>query len=198
MLARGRCVHCPRLTKHCVGARILSFELLRDTTKTTKNRSASVIDSAQCTKHARGSLRSRSGASQDRLGEIFGRFPSALGPRRNSQDRPRDPFLASRTCPERASARLRNGFERPEPPKINFASIFRRFGQHIRNKIRRISFEPPATRAQIRNLKKASRDPTARLGSCEVQSLRIARTSFEMTCGQYMFSLVSLRTHKPT
>ena len=39
---------------------------------------------------------------------------------------------------------------------------------------------------------------TARLGSCVVQSLRIARTYFDMTFGHYMLSLISLRTHKPT
>ena len=39
---------------------------------------------------------------------------------------------------------------------------------------------------------------TAHLCSCAVQSLRIACTSFEITFGHYMFSLISLRTHKPT
>ena len=39
---------------------------------------------------------------------------------------------------------------------------------------------------------------TARLGSCVVQSLRIARTYFDMTFGHYMFSLFSLRTYKST
>ncbi len=115
-LARGRCVHCPRLTKHCVGARILSFELLRDTTKTTQNRSASVFDSARCTKRARGPLRSRPGASQDRPRKAFDRFPCALGPPKTPQDRSWV-FLAFRTRPERVPARPRNGFERPKPSK---------------------------------------------------------------------------------
>ena len=39
---------------------------------------------------------------------------------------------------------------------------------------------------------------TARLGSCVVQSLRTAHTSFAMTFEHYMFNLFSLRTHKPT
>ena len=39
---------------------------------------------------------------------------------------------------------------------------------------------------------------TNRLGSCVVQSPRAPRTSFAMTAEHYMFSLLSLRTHKPT
>ena len=161
-LAHGRCVHCPRLTKHCVGARILSFELLRDTTKTMRNRSASVLDSARCTKCARGWLRSRPGASWDPPGEAFGRSPNALGPPRTPKDRSRGLFWASRTRPKRVPARSRNGFERQKPPKINFASIFRRFGLRFRRYSKDFSsnfFELPATKAQNRNLKKESRDP---------------------------------------
>ena len=110
-LARGRRIHCPRLTKHCVGARILSFELLRDTTKTTQNRSASVLDSARCTKCARGPLRSCLGASQNPPGETFGWVPGALGPPQTPQDRSRTVFFGvpdpSRACPGAFPKRLR-------------------------------------------------------------------------------------------
>ena len=99
-LAHNRCVHCPRPTKHCVGARILSFELLHDTTKTTQNHSASVLNSARCTKCARRPLRSRPGASQDPPVETFGWFPGALGPPPTPQDRSRGLLLASQTRPE--------------------------------------------------------------------------------------------------
>ena len=158
-LARGRCVHCPRLTKHCVGARILSFELLRDTTKTTQNRSASVFDSARCTKRAPGPLRSRPGASQDRPRKAFDRFPCALGPPKTPQDRSWALFLAFRTRPERVPETASSAQNLPRSILhrffVNLGSIFVDF----RRMFRRISLEPPATKAQNRNLKKESRDP---------------------------------------
>ena len=127
-----------------------------------RNRSASVLDSARCTKCARGWLRSRPGASWDPPGEAFGRSPNALGPPRTPEDRSQGLSWASRTRPKRVPARSRNGFERQKPPKINFASIFRRFGLRFRRYSKDFSsnfFELPATKAQNRNLKKESRDP---------------------------------------
>ena len=126
-LAHGRCVQCPRPTKHCVGARISSFELLHDTTKTTQNHSASVLNSARCTKCARGPLQSRLGASQDPPVEIFGWFHGAFGPPRMPQDAPRSipgPYFG---IPDLSRARSRTSSERTQPPKINLASMLAPF-----------------------------------------------------------------------
>ena len=70
---------------------------------------------------------------------------------------------------------------------VDFRKIFRRF-----------SLAPRATKAQNRISKRSRAILTARLGPCVTQSLRTARTSFEMACERYMFSPFSLRTHKPT
>ena len=77
---------------------------------------------------------------------------------------------------------------------MDLGSIFVDF----RKIFRRISLDPPVTKAQIGISKRSRVILTARLGSCVVQSLRIARTPFEMTFGHYMFSLFSLRTYKCT
>ena len=71
------------------------------------------------------------------------------------------------------------------------SSIFERFFVEFRSsRLRR--------RHKIRISKRSRVILTARLGSCVVQSLRIARTSLETTFGHYMLSLISLRTHTPT
>ena len=54
-------------------------ELLRDEPETLKNRSAIVFDNVRRSKHARTLLRNGPGASWDRLGNTFGRFPGSLG-----------------------------------------------------------------------------------------------------------------------
>ena len=85
-LARGRCVHCPRLTKHCVGARILSFELSRNKTKTLKSRPARAFDGDLYAEHARTRHRGRLRASRDRSGHAFRRPPATFGLPGPSQD----------------------------------------------------------------------------------------------------------------
>ena len=77
---------------------------------------------------------------------------------------------------------------------MDLGSIFVDF----RKIFRRISLDPPVTKAQIGISKRSRVILTARLGPCEVQSLRVARTPFEMTFGHYIFSLFSLRTYKCT
>ena len=69
-----------------------------------KNRSASVCDSAWCTKRAQALLRGRPGASRDRPGKAFGRFPHALGPLRATQDRSRGGLLAPQSRPQHVPA----------------------------------------------------------------------------------------------
>ena len=72
-----------------------------------------------------------------------------------------------------------------------FSAIFERFFIDFRSsRLRR--------RHKIGISKRSRVILTARLGSCIAQALRTARASFEMTCERYMFSLFSLRTHKPT
>ena len=72
-----------------------------------------------------------------------------------------------------------------------FSAIFERFFVDFRSsRVRR--------RHKSRISKRSRVILSARLGSCVVQSLRTALTSFEMTFEHYMFSLFSLRTHKPT
>ena len=77
---------------------------------------------------------------------------------------------------------------------MDLGSIFVDF----RKIFRRISLDPLVTKAQIGISKRSRVILTARLGACEVQSLRVARTPFEMTFGHYIFSLFSLRTYKCT
>ena len=84
-------------------------------------------------------------------------------------------------------------------------SILHRFSMDLdlifvdfRKIFRRISLDPPVTKAQIGISKRSRVILTARLGSCVVQWLRIACTSLEVTFGHYMLSLISLRTDKPT
>jgi len=67
------------LTKHCVGARILSFELSRNTTKTAKNRSARAFDGDLDAERARTRLQGRLRASRDQSGHAFKRPPAAFG-----------------------------------------------------------------------------------------------------------------------
>ena len=86
----------------------------------------------------------------------------------------------------------RSAQRRPKPIfHIDFSSIFERFVVGLRSSRLRRS-------RKIRISKRSRVILTARLGSCVVQSLRTARTSFEMIFELYMFSLFSLRTHKPT
>ena len=111
----------------------------------------------------------RSGMAPESSGSVLGPargsfwpVPKRFWPSRTPEDRSWGLFWASRTRPKRVLARSRNGFERPKPPKINFASIFRRFGLRFRRYSKDFSsnfFELPATKAQNRNLKKESRDP---------------------------------------
>ena len=78
------------------------------------------------------------------------------------QDRSCGLFLASWIYPERIPVRLRNGFECPKPPKINFASIFHGFGLHFRRFSKDFSSNfarPACDESTNRNLKKESRDP---------------------------------------
>ena len=69
-----------------------------------KNRSASVCDSAWCTKRAQALLRGRPGASRDRPGKAFGSFPGALGPPQATQDRSRGGLLAPQSRPQHVPA----------------------------------------------------------------------------------------------
>ena len=77
-------------------------------------------------------------------------------------------------------------------------SIFRRFGVDFH----RFFVDFRSSRVRRRHKSRISKRSrvilSARLGSCIVQSLRTARTSFEMTFEHCMFSLFSLRSHKLT
>ena len=74
---------------------------------------------------------------------------------------------------------------------VDFSSIFERFFVDFRSsRVRR--------RHKSGISKRSRMILSARLGSCVVQSLRTARTSFEMAFEHCMFSFFSLRTHKPT
>ena len=129
---RMLCSFCWRSTKHCVGARILSFELLQDDAKSLKNRSESEFDRALVRKLRSGSAPGSSGGVSGPARVAFRRFPCALGPPRAPQDRSRAGFLASQSRPERVWTHPRTSPGRPERRKINLLSILRGFWLHFR------------------------------------------------------------------
>ena len=191
----------PTLTKHCVGARILSFELSRGETKTSKNRSASAFDSVVRAEHAQPRLQDRPQASRETPGHAFGRLPAVCGSPGASQDWPWSVIWASTSRPERIWTRPRHGRGRPGWSKIDFSSIFGRAGVDFhRFSIDFSSIFAPAAcdEARIGSSKKSRAIHAARLGSCVVHSLRIAHASLEMPFERNVFSVFPLRTHKPT
>ena len=121
----------PTLTKHCVGARILSFELSRGEAKTSKNRYASAFDSVVCAEHAQPRPRDRLQAFWERPERAFGRLPAVSGSPGASQDWPWSVVWASTSRPERVRTRSRNGLGRPNRPLIVFRTIFRSFWGHF-------------------------------------------------------------------
>ena len=167
-----------------------------------QNRSASVFDNARRTKRARGPLRSCPGASQDRPGETFDRFPRALGPPRTPQRSIPGSFFGvpdpSRARPGASPKRLRAPKTSQDRFCIDFSSILVPFSSIFVGFFLEFRSSRLRRRHKIGISKKSRVILTARLGSCVVQSFRIARTSFEMTFGHYMFSFFSSRTHKPT
>ena len=125
----------------------------------------------------------------------FGQLLTALGSSGATQDRLWGSIWASKSRPEHVRTRPRNGFGRPRRPKMDFWAIWGTpaecfFVDFLSSCLRRSD--------RIGISKKSRVIFTNRLGSCVVQSPRAARTSFAMTAERYMFSLLSLRTHKPT
>ena len=116
--------------------------------------------------------------------------------------RPKRPNLASRARAERVSACLQSDPERPKVAETDFSSFSIDFSQFFRRFLARFFVDFRASRVRRRHKSRISKRSrvilSARLGSCVVQSLRTARTSFEMIFEHCMFSLFSLRTHKLT
>ena len=191
----------PTLTKHCVGARILSFELSRGEAKTSKNRSASAFDSVVCAEHAQPRPRDRLQAFWERPERAFGRLPAVSGSPGASQDWPWSVVWASTSRPERIWTRPRHGRGRPGWSKIDFSSIFGRAGVDFHRfsiDVASIFARAACDEARIGSSKKSRAIHAARLGSCVMHSLRIAHASLEMPFERNMFSVFPLRTHKPT
>ena len=121
------------------------------------------------------------GAPQDRLRAKFG---VALGC-------PRTVPSASGCVPETALG-VQNG---PRSICRRFLVALEWICVNFRTSFRRFSLEPRATKAQKQILSRISKGScvilTARLGSCVVQSLRTARTSFELMFEHCMFSFFS-------
>ena len=132
----------------------------------------------------------------------FGQLLTALGSSRATQDRLWGSIWVSKNRPEHVQTRSRNRFGRPRRPEMDFLGdlgAMRRgflsisecfFVDFLSSRLRRSD--------KIGISKKSRVILTNRLGSCVVQSPRAPRTSFAMTAERYMFSLLSLRTHKPT
>ena len=95
-------------------------ELLRDKTKTTKTRSASMLDSVQCCNRAPMPVWVARGASQDQPRLAFGRSWGAFASPGASQERSWGDVWPSRRRPGHVPARPRNGFGRPERPESEF------------------------------------------------------------------------------
>ena len=71
------------------------------------------------------------GASLGRPGDAFGRILAALGAPGAPQDRLWGGIWVSKSRPGRIRTRPRNGLGRPNRPKIEFSSMFGRFGFHF-------------------------------------------------------------------
>ena len=132
------------------------------------------------------------GASLGRSGGVFGRLLATPGAPVAPQDRLWGGIWLSKSHLERIRTRHRNGFGRPKRPKIDFSSIWGRFSSIFERFF--VDFRSCRVRRRHKNgiSKKSRAILSARLGSCVVQSLRTARTSFEMTFEHCMFSLFSL------
>ena len=138
------------------------------------------------------------GASLGRPGDVFGRLLAALGAPVAPQDRLWGGIWVSKSHLERVRTRPSNDFGRPKRPKIDFSSIWDGFSSIFERFF--VDFRSCRVRRRHKNRisKKSRAILSARLGSCVVQSLRTARTSFDMTFRRCLFSLFPLRTHKPT
>ena len=115
--------------------------------------------------------------------------------------RPKIGLGASCGCPKTVPSASGRIPEKTLGAQTGPRSIFLRFGMDFRRFSK--DFSSIFARAACdegtkQNLKKESCVLTARFGPCVTQSLRTARTCFEMACERYMFSLFSLRTHKCT
>ena len=177
------------LTKHCVGARILSFELSRGEAKTSKNRSAGAFDSVLRTEHAQPRLRDRPQASRESPGHAFGRLPAVCGSPGASQDWPWSVIWASTNRPERIWTRPRHGRGCPGWSKIDFSSIFGRAGvdfHRFRSIFRRFSLELPATKpeseAQKRIVRSMLPDLVLALCICCVLFVHFWECHLNITC----------------
>ena len=141
------------------------------------------------------------GVSLGRPGDALERLLGALGAPGAPQDRLWGGIWVSKTVPSASGRVPETALGAPTDPK----SIFRRFFVDLGfifddfpAIFRRCSLKLPATKLQFRISRRSRVILTARLGSCVVLSLRTARASLEMACERFMFSLLSLRTHKLT
>ena len=145
------------------------------------------------------------GESWSVFGAARGGFWTAPGRSWLARGAPRSALGRHLGVQKPSRARLDTSPKRPWPAKTTqdqffvdfglvwggFSSSFERFFVHLRSsRVRR--------RHKSRISKKSRAILSARLGSCVVDSLRTARTSFEVSFEHCMFSLFSLRTHKPT
>ena len=180
-------------------------ELPRIDRKSIKNPSASASDSVWRCERRYERLGSCPGGSWSVSRAARGRFWTVPGRSWPARGVPRSGLGRHWGVQKSFRARLDVSPKRPWAPEpaqdpffveflwilASFSSIFERFFMDFRSSRQRRSHK-------IRISKRSRVSLTARLGSCGVQSLRTARTSFEMLFEHYMFSLFSLRTHKPT
>ena len=167
-----------------------------------KNRSKQVSNSVWRHERAWRAFRDAPEARPERSWDVLrpswgapGRSWPARGVPRSALGRHLGVQTPSRARPDASPKRPWAPEPAPDRFVVDFGTIFvdfeRFFVDFRKSRLRR--------RLQIRISKKSRAVLTARrLGSCVVLLLRTARTSFQMACERYMFSLFSLRTHKPT
>ena len=173
-------------------------ELPRIDRKSLQNRSGSACDCVWRRERPCERLESCPGGTWSVSGmprRAFEQLLTVFGSSGATQDRLWGSIWVSKSRPEHVRTRPRNGFGRPRRPKMDFWAIWGPpaecfFVDFLSSCLRRSD--------RIGISKKSRVIFTNRLGSCVVQSSRAARTSFAMTAERYMFSLLSLRTHKPT
>ena len=137
----------------------------------------------------------------DALGTLWdGSWPLLARP-----GRPKIDFGAAYGCPKPSRARPDASPKRPWAPQptqnrffIDFSEIWASFSWIFQRSFVEVRSSRLRRSHKIRISKRSHVILTARLGSCVVQLLHTACTSFEMIFERCMFSLFPLRTHKPT
>ena len=176
-------------------------EFSRDKTKPTKNRSEDAFEAARCSAGARTAHREGLGASSGCPARLLdGSWPLLARP-----GRPKIGFGAAFGRPKAVpsgSGRVSETAWALETAQdrffVDFGSVWGGFSSSFGRFFVDLRSSRVRRRHKSRISKKSRVILSARLGSCVVDSLCTARTSFEVIFEHCMFSLFSLRAHKPT